>query len=157
MHNVENESNDNTLLNILVVEDEKADAILIRRALDKGPIINKINIVVDGEQAIDYLEGTGEYADREHHPLPNLVLLDLKLPKVSGLEVLRRIKAMNILKRIPVVILSASEQQKDIKDAYDSGANSYFVKKVKFSEFVTITELITRYWLEYNQQPPLTD
>ena len=155
MHNVENESNDNTLLNILVVEDEKADAILIRRALDKGPIINKINIVVDGEQAIDYLEGTGEYADREHHPLPNLVLLDLKLPKVSGL--LRRIKAMNILKRIPVVILSASEQQKDIKDAYDSGANSYFVKKVKFSEFVTITELITRYWLEYNQQPPLTD
>ena len=154
---VENRPNAYDALNILVVEDEKADALLIKRALIKGSIASNIRVVVDGEQAIDYLQGNGEYADRNNHPVPNLVLLDLKLPKINGLEVLRRIKTMKILKRIPVVILSSSQQQQDIKEAYDNGANSYFVKKVKFSQFVTLAEQITQYWLNYNQQPPLTD
>ncbi len=149
----QDKSTDNAM-NILVVEDEKADAIFIQRAMDKSPINNNLTIVDDGEKALDYLEGSGDYADREKHPLPNLVLLDLKLPKVSGLEVLKRIKNMDIVKRIPVVILSSSYQQSDIKEAYDSGANSYFVKQVKFSNFVTMVDRITEYWLKHTQQPP---
>ena len=106
---------------------------------------------------MNYLIGVGDYTDRKRYPLPNLVLLDLKLPKISGLEVLQRLKAMKILKRIPVVILSSSSQQKDIKDAYDNGANSYFVKKVQYSQFTIMAKHITQYWLEYNQGPPLSD
>ena len=157
INKMKNESSADLRMNILVVEDEKADAILIKRALNKCPVANQVSVVVDGEQALHYIQGIGEYADRNQHPLPNLALLDLKLPKVSGLEVLRQLKNMKILKRIPVVILSSSNQQSDIKEAYDRGANSYFVKKIQFSQFLTMAEQITRYWLEYNQQPSLLD
>lgn len=143
--------------NILVVEDEKTDAVFIERAFSKSSFIGKINIVLDGQQALDYIRGLGEYRDRVQYPVPDLILLDLKLPKVSGLEVLKEIKVMKIMKRIPVVVLSASDQPKDIKDAYDYGANSYFVKKVKFSQFITMAEQINQYWFKYNQAAPLTE
>lgn len=151
------EIRDELSFNILIVEDEKADALLLKKAFYENAAIDNINIAIDGEQALDYLRGTGEYSDRKQHPLPNLIMLDLKLPKISGLQALQEIKAMEIIKRIPVVVLSASDQIKDIRDAYDLGANSYFVKKVGYSHFISIAEQINKYWLEYNQQPPLSD
>ena len=140
-------------LQILLVEDDPADVTLIQRALRKGGIINFIQVVRDGQQALDYLFAQGEYADRVKYPLPGLVLLDLKLPKVSGLEVLGRIKSAEMLKRIPVIALTSSTESKDINRAYDLGVNSYLVKPVEFAAFCEVAGKIKLYWLLLNESP----
>ncbi len=139
------------VIEILLVEDEAADAALLQRAFTKSGLLNPLRLVRDGEEALDYLFGRGPYADREAHPLPGLVLLDLKLPKIDGLEVLRQLKAANILKRIPVIVLTSSEQSGDINSAYDLGVNSYLVKPVQFSAFCEIASNIQLYWLLLNR------
>lgn len=138
---------------ILLVEDEETDVKLIRRALKKGGVVNKVQVVRDGQQALDYLFGKGQYADRAQYPLPGLVLLDLKLPKVGGLEVLEQIKAIEQLKRIPIVVLTSSADSKDINRAYDLGANSYLVKPVEFAAFCEVAAKIKLYWLLLNERP----
>ncbi len=144
-------------LQILLVEDEPADASLIQRALRKGGVINSIRVVRDGEQALNYLFGRGKYVDRAEYPLPGLILLDLKLPRVSGLEVLRQIKSVEVLKRIPVIILTSSDESKDVNGAYDLGANSYLVKPVKFSAFCKVAAEIRLYWQLLNEAPDLEE
>ena len=140
-------------LEILLVEDLRTDAILIQRALKKGGVINPINLVRDGQEALDYLFGQSHYKDQHDYPIPGLILLDLKLPKVNGLEVLKQVKKAEILQRIPIVVLTASDQSKDINTAYDAGANSYLVKPVTLTAFIEVATKIKLYWLLENKPP----
>ena len=140
-------------MEIMLVEDEETDVKLILRALKKGGVVNAIQVVRDGQEALDYLFARGEYADRKDHPVPGLILLDLKLPKVGGLEVLEQVKRADELKRIPIVVLTSSADAKDVNRAYDLGANSYLVKPVKFSAFCEVAAKIKLYWLLLNERP----
>ena len=119
-------------INILLVEDTEEHAVLIRRALEKGKLRPRIFWITDGKAALDFLYNRGNYADREANPKPDLILLDLKLPKVSGLEVLEQIKCEENLRDIPVVVLTASDEGKDIIRSYQGGAESYLTKSVLF-------------------------
>lgn len=132
---------------ILLVEDNPSDVALTRRALEKNSISNPLVVVEDGQQALDYLE-------EEAAPLPALVLLDLKLPKVDGLTVLQRLRANIRTRRLPVVVLTSSTEQQDLAASYDSGVNSYIRKPVDFEEFVLAIEQLGLYWLVLNQHPP---
>ena len=136
---------------ILLVEDDINDALLLRRAFAKAAIENTIVQLDDGDAAVAYLSGTGEYADRDRYPLPCLMLLDLKLPRRSGLEVLEWMQAQPGLKRIPVVVLTSSQQAKDINCAYDLGANSYLVKPVGFDTLLEMARALNLYWLSFNK------
>ena len=118
--------------NILLVEDTEEHAVLMRRALEKGKLKPRLFWVTDGQAALDFLHNRGVYADRKANPKPDLILLDLKLPKVSGLEVLKHMKGDEKLREIPVVILTASDEGKDIIRSYQGGADSYFTKSVLF-------------------------
>lgn len=138
---------------ILLVEDNPDDVLLIQRAFRKANLINPISAVDDGEKAIQYLSGAGEYADRSRHPLPVLVLLDLKLPRKSGHEVLAWIKQHPAFKRIPVVVLTSSTETVDINKAYDLGANSYLVKPVGFDDLFAMVKTLQPYWMIMNQKP----
>ena len=142
---------------ILLIEDEPADAELIQRALRSGGLAHPIRVLTDGELALDYLLGRGQYADRERFPLPQLVLLDLKLPKVSGLAVLQQVKSSELVRRIPIVVLTSSTQSEDINHAYDGGANSYLVKPVRFTEFTKVAAEIKLYWTLLNTPPELVE
>jgi len=135
---------------ILLVEDNQSDVELTRRALQKSRIANELVVVDDGQKALDYLFGTGEYAGRNMSAAPSLVLLDLKLPKVPGLEVLRRIRADENLKPLPVVILTTSSERRDIAAGYDLNANSYIRKPVDFEQFVDCVKQLGLYWLVLN-------
>ncbi|RMD93131.1 MAG: response regulator, partial [Calditrichaeota bacterium] len=117
-------------LTVLIVEDDPNDVLLIRRAFQKAKILNPLQFVNDGEQAVQYLSGLPPFADSEKYPAPVLLLLDLKLPKKSGFEVLEWLQQQNTLHRLPVVVLTSSNQSSDINHAYDLGANSYLVKPV---------------------------
>lgn len=141
---------------ILLVEDDPNDALLLKRAFAKAHVANTIVHLADGDAAVLYLDGCGAYADRERHPLPCLVLLDLKLPRRSGLEVLGWMRAQAGLKRIPVVVLTSSQQATDINRAYDLGANSYLVKPVGFDTLLDMVHALNLYWLRFNQ-PGETD
>jgi two-component system response regulator len=137
---------------ILLVEDNPDDEALTRRALAKNNIQNAITVARDGAEALDYLFGTGPH---EGHPLtPELVLLDLKLPKVDGLEVLRRIRSHPRTRLLPVVILTSSLEEKDVISGYGLGANSYIRKPVDFGQFVESVRQLGLYWLVLNQPPP---
>lgn len=136
---------------ILLIEDDINDALLLRRAFAKAGVQNSIVQLEDGDAAIAYLSGTGEYAEREHYPLPCLILLDLKLPRRSGLEVLAWIREQPGLKRIPVVVLTSSQQSHDINRAYDLGANSYLVKPVGFDTLLKMAHALNLYWLLFNK------
>lgn len=135
---------------ILLVEDNQSDVDLTRRALLKSRIANHLVVVDDGQKALDYLFGTGEYAGREISIVPALVLLDLKLPRVPGLEVLRRIRADENLKPLPVVILTTSSERRDIAAGYDLNVNSYIQKPVDFEQFVDCVKQLGLYWLVLN-------
>ncbi len=141
---------------ILVVEDNPDDEALTLRALRKNRIKNEIIVARDGVEALDYLFATGKFASREPGAVPQLILLDLKLPKVDGLEVLRKIRADKRTKLLPVVVLTSSNEEKDLVDSYSLGANSYVRKPVDFVQFSQAIEQLGLYWLIINESPPQT-
>ncbi len=139
---------------ILLVEDNSDDEALTLRALKKNNIKNEVVIARDGAEALEYLFGTGKYAGRNTSLTPQVVLLDLKLPKVEGLEVLRRVRADQRTKLLPVVILTSSNEEQDRIDGYGLGANSYVRKPVDFSQFMDAARQLGLYWLILNEAPP---
>ena len=140
-------------LNILLVEDNPDHAELVRRNMEDAQIANRIVHVTDGEMALDYMFGRGSYADREKHPLPDLVLLDLRLPKIDGLQVLKEVKTDARTLATPVVILTTSDGERDMAMAYEHHANSYVTKPVDFSAFNTLLHDLGFYWLAWNRRP----
>lgn len=144
----------NSQKTILLVEDNPSDADLTRRALTRGHIVNELILAEDGQEAMDYLRGEGAWAGRDVTDLPAVILLDLKLPKIPGLEVLRLIRQDSRLSRIPIVILTSSIEERDVCAAYDSGVNSYVRKPVDFKEFQVAIEQLGMFWLILNYQPP---
>lgn len=139
---------------ILLVEDNPKDLKLAMNALTKRKLANRIDVARDGEEALDYLFCRGQFANRSFEQSPRLVLLDLKLPKVDGIEVLRAIKADPRTKAIPVVILTASKEERDLIDGYKLGVNAYIQKPVDFDQFRQIVEQLGLFWLVVNQPPP---
>ncbi|MBD2740160.1 response regulator [Coleofasciculus sp. FACHB-1120] len=142
---------------ILLVEDDSNDVFLIQRAFRKANLLNPLQVVENGEAAVFYLAGKQPYSDRDRYPLPALILLDLKLPRKSGLEVLEWLRQQPDLKRLPVVVLTSSEENRDINRAYDLGANSYLVKPVAFEALLDMVKTLNSYWLIFNQRPKLEE
>jgi two-component system, response regulator len=141
---------------ILLVEDNPDDEALTLRALQKNNIKNEVVVARDGAEALDYLFGEGAYAGRDVRVVPQVILLDLKLPKVDGFEVLRKLRADERTKRLPVVILTSSNEQQDRISGYDLGANSYVRKPVEFSSFIEAVRQLGLYWLILNQTAPVS-
>lgn len=139
---------------ILLVEDNPSDIGLTQRAFQKNGISNKLVLAEDGQEALDYLFGTGAHAGRNMDEMPMVILLDLKLPRIDGLEVLRRLRADSRTRRIPVVILTSSSEERDIAAGYDLGTNSYIRKPVDFHQFADVIKQLGMYWLVTNQAPP---
>jgi len=139
---------------ILLVEDNDDDVELTLRALRRNRVANRVDVVRDGAEAMEYLFATGSYSGRDLRDTPNLVLLDLKLPKVGGLEVLERLRADARTRRLPVVILTSSNVESDLARSYDLGANSYIRKPVDFTQFMEAVNQLGLYWLVLNEAPP---
>lgn len=142
-------------MTILLVEDNADDELLALRALKKTNVPNSVVVARDGEEALDYIFARGKYAGRDMRALPKVVFLDLKLPKLDGLEVLRHIRADERTRRLPVVLLTSSDEAKDMKAGYEIGVNSYINKPVDFDEFVSQVKLLGQYWLGLNRVPAL--
>jgi len=140
---------------ILLVEDNPSDLELTLHALKRNNITNRIHVVSDGEEALDFIFCNNEYAKRDISITPRIILLDLKLPKIDGIEVLRRIKGDARTRRIPVVMLTTSGEENDIVESYELGANSYIIKPVDFDQFTEAVRQLGLYWLLLNQQPEL--
>ncbi len=140
-------------LTILHVEDNPDHANLVMRSLENHRVANAVHLVEDGEKALDFLLRRNDYQDPRKSPRPNVILLDLRLPKLDGLEVLRVVKTTDALKDVPVVILTSSEAEKDVAEAYEYHANSYLVKPVGFSEFTEMMRDLGFYWLGWNRYP----
>jgi two-component system response regulator len=140
-------------IDILLVEDNPGDAELTIRALRKNKIISELLHLQDGEDALDYIFAAGKYSGRNIDEIPKIILLDLKMPKIDGLEVLKKIKSDERTKIIPVVLLTSSKEDKDIIDSYKLGVNSYIVKPVEFESFVKAVSDVGLYWLLVNQPP----
>jgi two-component system, response regulator len=140
---------------ILLVEDNPDDVLLTQRALKKSRIANKLVVTKDGVEALDFLFCRGEYTNRQPCDNPEIVLLDLKLPRVDGLEVLEQIRSNECTRLLPVIILSSSLEEKDLIASYRLGANSYIRKPVDFNQFVVAVEQLGLYWLVLNQLPPV--
>jgi CheY-like chemotaxis protein len=141
---------------VLLADDDVNDVFLVQRALQKANIANPLQVVRDGEEAVAYLSGLFPYADRERHPLPALLLLDLKMPRKTGFEVLAWLRQQSRLKRLPVVVLTSSNQNADINRAYDLGANSYLVKPGGFDNLMELMREVGMHWLILNEKPELT-
>jgi CheY-like chemotaxis protein len=142
---------------ILLIEDDPNDVLLVQRAFRRATVGNPIQVVGDGEAAVDYMAGHGHYQDRQSHPLPAIMLLDLKLPRRSGFEVLEWLRRQPRLRRIPVVVLTSSALASDIRQAYELGANSYLVKPLEFEALQDMLRAVGAYWLGLNQRADLTD
>jgi len=139
---------------ILLVEDNPDDVELTKLAFEKNDIANEVIVAKDGVEALDYLFGTGVHSGRNIKDKPVVVLLDLKLPKIDGLEVLKKIRQNELTRLLPVVILTSSSEEKDVINGYSLGANSYIRKPVKFNEFVEAMRYLGLYWLVWNEPPP---
>jgi CheY-like chemotaxis protein len=139
---------------ILLVEDNPDDELLTLRAFAKNNIANEVVVARDGQAALDYLFGTGPYANRDVSVLPQIVLLDLQLPRVSGLEVLRQVRADTRMAYLPIVVLTSSNEDQDVIEGYRLGANSYVRKPVDFNEFIEAVRTLGLYWLVLNQPSP---
>ena len=140
---------------VMLVEDNADHAELVMRTLAEHRVANRIRHLADGQAALDYLFNRGPYADPVENPRPHVILLDLRLPRVDGLEVLKRIKETEELRRIPVIILTTSEADRDVTRAYDHHANSYLVKPVGYEEFSELMEDLGFYWLGWNTNPQI--
>lgn len=139
---------------ILLVEDNPDDEALTRRALKRNNILNELVVARDGVEALDYLNASGVYAGRDIRVMPQIILLDLKLPKIDGLELLARLRADERTKLLPVVILTSSKEEQDLINGYSLGANSYIRKPVDFSQFMEAVRQLGLYWLVLNESPP---
>jgi two-component system, response regulator len=139
---------------ILLVEDNPDDVLLTLRAFEKSGIKNRIVVASDGREALDYLQATGAHAGRDPAAAPELVLLDLKLPKIDGLGVLRAVRASDSTRRLPVVVLTSSKEEQDVIRSYDFGANSFVRKPVDFAQFVETARQLGLYWLVLNEPSP---
>ncbi|MDI1484185.1 response regulator [Polyangium sp. y55x31] len=139
-------------IGVLVVEDDSTDVLMIRRAFKKAQLVNPLHIVDNGDTAVEYLAGRTPYDDRGAYPLPALILLDLKLPRRSGLEVLEWLRQQPGLKRLPVVVLTSSMESNDVRKAYDLGCNSYLVKPVNFEGLLDAVKALGVYWLILNRR-----
>jgi len=139
---------------IVLIEDNISDVELTLRAFGKAQLNNEVVVCEDGLIALDYLFGRGDYSERDIRQVPALILLDLKLPKVEGLDVLRQIKADKASRRIPIVILTSSSEERDIAECYDIGINSFIRKPIDFEQFVDVVTLLGKYWLNINEPPP---
>ncbi|MFZ2958150.1 MAG: response regulator [Candidatus Ozemobacteraceae bacterium] len=139
---------------ILLIEDNSSDIDLTKRALEKSHITNELVVLEDGEEALNFLFGSDVQPGAVQNRLPTLILLDLKLPKVDGLDVLRRIRSSELTKRLPVVILTSSKEEDDVAASYDLGVNSYIRKPVDFLQFIQAIQNLGLYWLVLNEPPP---
>lgn len=149
--------NETNAVELLLVEDDPQDLELSLRALKKANITNRIEVARDGADALDFIFCEGAYAARNITQVPKVILLDLKLPKIDGLEVLRRLKSDPRTKAIPVVMLTSSKEQRDVIESYKLGVNSYIVKPVNFERFADAVKELGFYWLLLNQPPKVTD
>ncbi len=138
---------------ILLAEDREDDIILIRRAFFRARLFNPLHIVRDGEEAINYLQGSGKYSHRDEFPLPALILLDLKMPRVDGFHVLEWIRGQPSFQSIAVLVLTSSDQTHDINRAYSLGANSFLVKPSDFENYIQLGTLIRRFWIDTTKLP----
>ena len=139
---------------ILLVEDNPNDVKLTMSAFEKSNVSNEIVVVGDGEEAIDYLFARGRHAGRDSEAMPEVILLDMKLPKIDGLGVLKRLRADERTRRLPVVMLTSSKEERDVTSSYDLGANSFIRKPVDFTQFIDAARHLGLYWLEMNEPPP---
>lgn len=146
---------DRSLATILLIEDEVWDATLLQQAFQKAKILNPVVHLRNGDEGLGYLAGVGKYSDRIQNPLPALIMLDLKLPGMTGLQLLQWMRTDRQVRRIPVVVLTQDENPTTINAAYDLGANSYLVKPGDPAEIARLVNAIQRYWMELNQPPPL--
>lgn len=142
---------------ILLVEDNVQDIEITQRAFTKGRVRNELTVVRDGEEAIDYLYHRGKYQDPTTSPRPGMILLDLNLPKVGGLEVLQQIKKDDQLKQIPVIVLTVSQREEDVVRSYDLGVNTYIQKPVEFDNFMRVVNAVHEYWILIATLPPNAD
>ena len=140
-------------MSILLVEDLEDDILLIRRAFAAAKLTTPLYVVRDGEEAIEYLEGVGKYSNRAEYPLPQLILLDLKMPKMGGIEVLRWIKRQPELKALRVVVLTSSESISDVNEAYEVGANSFLVKPLEFENYPAMLRTLSAFWFHTSRSP----
>ena len=140
---------------ILLVEDDQYDRLLLQRAFRKAGISNPLQFITDGEAAVQYLAGDDPYADRDRYPLPTIVLLDLKLPRKSGFEVLQWLRQQPELRHLLVVVLTSSKENTDINRAYQLGANSYLVKPPTFDGLQDLIEVFDKYWMNFNERPEI--
>lgn len=147
--------NNTNEIEILLVEDDQDDLDMTLRALRKANLANHIQVARDGAEALDFIYGTGAYAERKMESPPKMILLDLKLPKIDGLEVLKRLKNNPFTLAIPVVVLTSSKEQQDVVESYKLGVNSYIVKPVNFEGFTAAVQELGMYWLLLNQPPNL--
>lgn len=141
---------------VLLVEDDDNDVLFVQRAFRHAGILNPLHVVRNGDEAVEYLDGRGVYADRDKYPLPVFMLLDLKMPRRSGLEVLSWAKERAGLRRIPIVVLTSSKNDADVNRAYELGANSYLVKPVSFEGLIELAKSLQLYWLVLNERPDVT-
>ena len=145
----------NKKLTILHAEDDPNDVLLIERAFRKANFNGQLIVINDGEQAISYLKGEDDFSNREKYPFPNLLVMDLKLPRKSGLEVVSWIRNQPALRRLPIALLTSSRQPGDINSAYDSGVNCYLLKPVNFDDLVHTVKTLDLFWLQMNQPPEM--